>query len=133
VYNNVIMAGKGSQLRKGANLNAYWNNYPFPEKLTTTQWISKLGEKDVDMNSFKDTPPGKRITEDEYLQKVKYYEKVILHNFMSGGGNIVPAPWSAAYQEPKVEEYVLTTSELEQLRDNMNSISFSEFQKIKGK
>ena len=127
-------AGKGSKLRQGANLNAYWNNYPFPEKLTVNQWIEKHGDKDVDMNSFKDLSLGKRITEDEYLQKVRYHEKVILHNFISDdNGNLVPAPWSAAYQEPKVEEYILTTSELEQLKDDMSSMSFSEFQKIKKK
>jgi len=130
------MAGKGSSLRKGANLSAYWNNYPFPEKLTVTQWIDKLGEKDVDMTAFKNIPIGSKITEEQYYSNVKYIEKspaVVLVNMQHRDGNLVPAPWSAAYQEPKVEEYVLTTSELEQLKDDMNSMSFSEFQKIKKK
>jgi hypothetical protein len=132
MYSKHIMAGKGSKLRKGANLNAYWNNYPFPEKLTVSQWISKMGDKNVDMTAFSNIPLGSKITEDQYLTTVKYMEEppVVLANMMYRNDSIVPAPWRAAYLETS-NQYIMTTDEIEQLKEDMNSMSFSEFKKFK--
>jgi hypothetical protein len=95
-------AGKGSCIRKGANLNAYWNNYPFPERLTVSQWIEKLGEKNVNMDSFKHIPTGTKILEEEFYKNVKYFEE-------------------------------LSEKDLEDFRNDIGSMSFSEWQKIKRK
>jgi hypothetical protein len=53
------MAGKGSKLRKGANFNNYWDNYPFPEKNTVLNWSDKFGDKIIDKVGFHNH--GRRI------------------------------------------------------------------------
>lgn len=65
------MAGKGPQLRKGANLPKYWENYPFPEKMTITQWASKIGH--VLGQDFNHPSPGMKITEKEYWALYEAY------------------------------------------------------------
>jgi len=96
------MAGKGSKLRKGANLQKYWDNYPFPEKLTVSQWKNKLGYSNIDDFNFKDVPVGSKITEQDFLKRV-------------------------------VEILPLTEEELNDFKDDMDSMSFSEFKKITNK
>lgn len=70
------MAGKGPQLRKGANLKAYWDNFPFAEKQTVTQWKNKLfgnSEFAPSDTCFADIPAGTKISEDEFYAYVSKY------------------------------------------------------------
>lgn len=99
------MAGKGPQLRKGANLKNYWNNFPFIEKNTFTYWKNKFGDKIADEKGFKDLPVGSKITEEEYLRRL---ENCVLE-----------------------DDSPMTESDVEELRNAMNSMSYSEFQKFK--
>jgi hypothetical protein len=99
------MAGKGPQLRKGANLKNYWNNYPFSEKNTVSYWKSKFGDRIAVESGFNDLPVGAKITEEEYLSRL---DKCILE-----------------------EETEMTEKDIDDLRNAMNSISYSEFQKFK--
>jgi len=99
------MAGKGSCLRKGANLKNYWNNFPFTEKNTFTYWKNKFGDKIADEKGFKDLPVGSKITEEEYLFRL---ENCVLE-----------------------DDSPMTESDVEELRNAMNSMSYSEFQKFK--
>lgn len=89
------MAGKGSKMRTGANPNKYWNNFPFPERLTITQWKNKMGDDIV----FDDIPPGTRITESEYLEKVAEFKQ-------------------------------LSEKDIEEFKDAINSMGYSEFTKF---
>lgn len=100
-----IMAGKGSKLRKGANLGNYWNNFPFEEKNTVSYWKSKFGDKIADEKGFRDLPVGSKITEDEYLRRL---DECVLE-----------------------ENAEMTEKDLEDLKNAMNSMSYSEFQKFK--
>ena len=63
------MAGKGSILRKGANLSAYYDNYDnvfrHPKK-TIDQWAEQFGDMLKNYNGFRDIPLDSLITEDEY-------------------------------------------------------------------
>jgi hypothetical protein len=99
------MAGKGSKIRKGANLGNYWNNFPFDEKNTVTYWKDKFGDKIYDDIGFRDLSVGAKITEKEYLQRL---EKCMLS-----------------------EDKEMTENDVDELRNAMNSISYSEFQKLK--
>lgn len=99
------MAGKGPQLRKGANLKNYWNNFPFSEKNTVTYWKNKFGDKIADECGFKDLPVGSKITEEEYLRRL---ENCVLE-----------------------EDSEMTEKDIDELRNAMNSMSYSEFQKFK--
>jgi len=99
------MAGKGSKLRKGANLGNYWNNFPFEEKNTVTYWKNKFGDKIADEKGFRDLAVGTKISEKEYLQRL---EECILS-----------------------EDKEMTEKDIDELRNAMNSISYSEFQKFK--
>jgi hypothetical protein len=99
------MAGKGSKLRKGANLGNYWNNFPFEEKNTVTYWKNKFGDKIADEKGFRDLAVGTKISEKEYLQRL---EECILD-----------------------EDKEMTEKDIDELRNAMNSISYSEFQKLK--
>lgn len=96
------MAGKGHHLRKGANLNSYWNNYPFEEKNTVTYWKSKLGISVSDI-FFENIPTGKKITENEFLKSLDKKEN---------------------------DSNILSENDIKKLADDMNSMSFSEFQKF---
>jgi hypothetical protein len=98
------MAGKGSKLRKGANLNNYWDNYPFPEKNTVLNWSDKFGDKIIDKVGFRDLPVGVKITEDEYTERLS--------------------------RIPDEPDTVMTVQDINELKDTMNSMSFSEFKKI---
>jgi hypothetical protein len=99
------MAGKGSKLRKGANLQNYWNNFPFDEKNTVTYWKNKFGDKIADERGFRDLAVGAKISEKEYLERL---EDCVLE-----------------------EEKEMTEKDLEDLKNAMNSMSYSEFQKFK--
>lgn len=69
-------AGKGSKPRKNANNKAYWNNFPFADRLTVSQWIEKCGDTEVNMDGFSDIPVGMRITEEEYTKRLTYDVKL---------------------------------------------------------
>jgi hypothetical protein len=99
------MAGKGSKLRKGANLGNYWNNFPFEEKNTVTYWKNKFGDKIADDQGFRDLSVGSRISEKEYLERL---EDCVLE-----------------------EDKEMTEKDLEDLKNAMNSMSYSEFQKFR--
>ena len=88
---------------KGSKLRkgANWNNFPLEERNTVTYWKNKMGCTVPDI-VFDDIPTGKRITEDEYFRLVDSYV---------------------------AEE--LTDEDVQQLKDDMNSMSFSEFAKFK--
>jgi hypothetical protein len=95
------MNGKGSKLRKGANLQAYWDNYPYPEKLTVSQWMEKLGisAHEIDIGKYSDIKVGGKITEQEFNNRIVFLEP-------------------------------LTEKEIAEFKDDMNSMSFSEFNKF---
>jgi hypothetical protein len=99
------MAGKGSKLRKGANLSNYWNNFPFDEKNTVTYWKTKFGDKIADEKGFYDLAVGEKISEKEYLERLEY---CILE-----------------------EEKEITEKDIDELVNAINSMSYSEFQKFK--
>ena len=67
------MSGKGMTPIKGYNLSRYRDNYPFPERKTSTQWCA-------DLNLFPMGPlPEGRMTETEFrseLVKVGHMHKV---------------------------------------------------------
>jgi hypothetical protein len=99
------MAGKGSQLRKGANLQKYWDNYPFVEKNTVSYWKSKLGMENHSDSAFLHLRSGQKISEIDYMN--------ILENY---------------YIDSSLSE-----KDLEKFQDDMNSMNFSEFTKITNK
>jgi hypothetical protein len=99
------MAGKGSKLRKGANLGNYWNNFPFDEKNTVTYWKNKFGDKFYNDIGFRDLSVGVKITEKEYLERL---EKCMLG-----------------------EDREMTEQYVDELVNAINSMSYSEFQKFK--
>lgn len=101
------MAGKGPQLRKGANLQKYWDNYPFSEKNTVTYWKNKLGMENHNDSAFLKLKIGAKITEEQYLSMLEDYQNGL--------------------------EYTLDDYDLKKFQDDMNSMSFSEFQKITNK
>ena len=97
------MAGKGDKLRKGSNMRAFWNNYPFEEKHTVSYWASKLGEDISNCEDFDYIAPGMKITEASFMESVERGKK------------------------PKPE---LTDKDIEEMKDCMNTMSFSEFKKF---
>lgn len=97
------MAGKGPQLRKGANLQKYWDNYPFSEKNTVTYWKNKLGMENHNDNAFLKLKIGAKITEEQYTSMLEDYQLQM--------------------------EYPLDEDGLMHLQKNMNSISFHNFKK----
>jgi hypothetical protein len=99
------MAGKGSKMRKGANHGNYWNNFPFDEKNTVSYWKNKFGDSIYDDIGFRDLSVGAKITEEDYLQRL---EKCMLS-----------------------EDKEISEKDVDELRNAMNSISYSEFQKLK--
>lgn len=101
------MAGKGPQLRKGANLQKYWDNFPFSEKNTVTYWKNKLGMENHSDNAFLKLKVGAKITEDEYTSMLEDYQLQIDHP--------------------------LDEKDLMIFQSDMNSMSFSEFKKITNK
>jgi hypothetical protein len=60
-------AGKGDSLRKGANLNAYWQNYDniFARK-TWTDWAEQFGDIVLDPDGFDRKDWSKKYTLEEY-------------------------------------------------------------------
>lgn len=99
------MAGKGPQLRKGANLQKYWDNYPFVDKNTVSYWKSKLGMENHSDYAFSHLRPGQKISEMDYM--------TILENYHLDNS--------------------LCEKDLEKFQDDMNSMNFSEFKKITNK
>ena len=64
-----MSAGKGSSLRKGANLSAYYNNYDNifrREKKTVYQWQEKFGDIIKSYDGFRYIKETDLITEEEY-------------------------------------------------------------------
>ena len=96
-------AGKGDKIRKGANLKAYWDNFPLEEKNTASYWGCKMGYNILDHKGFRDMKPGDKLTEYEFMKRLeKGVEKL-----------------------PEISQ-----QEIDELHNCMNSISYSEFQKI---
>lgn len=116
-----MSAGKGSKQRKGANNKLYWENFPFPEKLTITQWKQKMGDDNLE---FEILSPGHKFTEDQYLM----IRETALHKKETPKQDAVKVVEPVVNKEP---EYLLSDDELEELKNNMGSMSFSEFKKIK--
>lgn len=96
-------AGKGDKLRKGSNLRAYWDNFPFDEKNTISYWGHKLGYNISDHKGFRDVKPGDKLTEFEFMKRIEKKEESL----------------------PEI-----TQKEIDEFNNCMNSISYSEFQKI---
>lgn len=119
-----MSAGKGSKQRKGANNKLYWENFPFPERLTITQWKQKMGDDNLD---FEILSPGHKFTEEQY-QMMR--ETAKLSKEISEYVDVVKDKCQVVSEEP---EYVLSDDESEELKNNMGSMSFSEFKKIKSR
>ncbi len=61
--------GKGSSLRKGANLSAYYDNYDSifrREKKTVYQWQEQFGDVIKSYDGFRHIGETDLITEEEY-------------------------------------------------------------------
>jgi len=59
--------GKGSELRKGANLSAYWNNFDniFRRK-TFSEWAEEFGDIILDPDGFDRKDLTKKYSLEEY-------------------------------------------------------------------
>lgn len=61
-------AGKGDSLRKGANLNAYWQNYDsiFRRRKTVLDWQKHFGHTIKSYDGFREYKQDDLLTEEEY-------------------------------------------------------------------
>ena len=68
-----MSAGKGDKLRKGANLNSYWENYDqiFRKKKTVKEWQSFLSLKIENYNGFREYNSDDLLTEQEFKKCLK--------------------------------------------------------------
>lgn len=64
-------AGKGDNLRKGANLSAYWDNYDNifrrPKK-TIAEWAAHFGDQIKSYDGFREYSCADLLTEEEYRE-----------------------------------------------------------------
>ncbi len=60
--------GKGDSLRKGANLEAYWNNYDlaFKKRKTIEDWAEHFNHKIISYDGFREYNQDDLLTEKEY-------------------------------------------------------------------
>lgn len=60
--------GKGDSLRKGANLEAYWNNYDlaFKKRKTVEDWAKHFNHKIKSYDGFREYNQDDLLTEEEY-------------------------------------------------------------------
>ena len=63
-----MSAGKGDKLRKGANLNSYWENYDqvFRKRKTVKEWQSFLSLKIENYDGFREYNSDDLLTEQEF-------------------------------------------------------------------
>lgn len=63
-----MSAGKGDKLRKGANLNSYWENYDqiFRKRKTVKEWQSFLNLKIENYDGFREYNSDDPLTEQEF-------------------------------------------------------------------
>lgn len=61
-------AGKGSELRKGANLSAFWDNYDsiFRKRKTVADWAAHFGDRIKSYDGFREYSENDLLTEKEY-------------------------------------------------------------------
>lgn len=61
-------AGKGDNLRKGANLLAYWNNYDsiFRRRKTISEWQKHFGHVIKSYDGFRECKQDDLLTQEEY-------------------------------------------------------------------
>ena len=61
-------AGKGDSLRKGANLNAYWQNYDsiFRQRKTVFEWQKHFGHVIKSYDGFRQYSQEDLLTQEEY-------------------------------------------------------------------
>ena len=63
------MNGKGDKLRKGADLNAYYNNYDaIFRKKTVEEWQTLFNDNILDYDGFRHLSRSDKITESEYQE-----------------------------------------------------------------
>ena len=69
-----MSAGKGDKLRKGANLNSYWENYDkiFRKRKTVKEWQSFLSLKIENYNGFCEYNRDDLLTEEEFKKCLNY-------------------------------------------------------------
>lgn len=63
-----MSAGKGDKLRKGANLNSYWENYDqiFRKRKTVKEWQSFFNLKIENYDGFREYNSDDLLTEQEF-------------------------------------------------------------------
>jgi hypothetical protein len=63
-----MSAGKGDKLRKGENLNSYWENYDqvFRKRKTVKEWQSFLSLKIENYDGFREYNSDDLLTEQEF-------------------------------------------------------------------
>ncbi len=69
-----MSAGKGDKLRKGANLNSYWENYDrvFRKRKTVKEWQSFLNLKIENYDGFREYNSDDLLTEQEFKKCLNY-------------------------------------------------------------
>lgn len=63
-----MSAGKGSKLRQGANLSAFWDNYDrvFQKRKTVQEWQKHFKHKSVDWDAFREYNRDDLVTKEQY-------------------------------------------------------------------
>lgn len=66
--------GKGDKLRKGANLNAYWESYDrvFQKRKTFKEWASILTLENVNWDGFREYNSDDLLTEEEFKKNFNH-------------------------------------------------------------
>lgn len=72
-----MSAGKGDKLRKGVNLEKYWDNYDkiFCPKKTVLQWQKHFNDVIIDYDGFREYNADDVMTEQQYKKLLQQCTK----------------------------------------------------------